>query len=288
MAQINWEEGQKFKCITPTTWALKVFVFCLFARATREISHLTQSQSPESRVAAAKQDLIRSNYTPDAGMLTAGRLNTAWQKLDSAERAAYLAARSKDTGKKRPKPSRDESKKERVATAQTNIDIARSLGLNGGEGGDLDASNPLEDDDLFGSRGFSVEAVAEGSTDERVYSHPMTGAVLHESGTFDSSSSILIVRVSSAGLTSQVGEPHKVDKMSLEIPVSRQNQPNFVLQLAPTAGEEAIAKRRGQLDDTLKRLYGDHMDFDVLDRASRLWCRTQKHGRSSSRLPHRV
>ncbi len=200
-------------------------------------------------------------------MLTSGRLNTAWQKLDGAERAKYLAARSQDAGKKRAKPSKDESKKERVANAQANVDIARSLGLNGGEGGDGDASNHLDEDDLFGSRGFSVEAVAEGSTDERVYSHPMTGAVLHESGTFDSSSSILIVRVSSAGLTSQVGEPHKVDKMSLEIPVSRQNQPNFVLQLAPTAAEEAIVKRRGQLDDTLKRLYGDHMDFDVLDRA---------------------
>lgn len=222
-------------------------------------------------MAAAKSDLVRAGYAADAGLLNAGRLNTAWQKLDAKAKSEYIAARTEHGGKsKRVKSDKSGSKRERAADAQANSEIARSLGLNGAPLGvsDGDGDGALgDDDDLFGSRGFTVEAVAEGSTDERVYSHPMTGAVLHESGTFDSSSSILIVRVSSAGLSSQVGEPKKVDKCTLEIPVSRQNQPTFVQQLAPKAEQDAIVKRRNQLDITLKELYGQHMDFEVLDRA---------------------
>ena len=48
MAQINWEEGQKFKCITPATWALKVFVFS-FARA-REMPKFPSHSTLEPRV----------------------------------------------------------------------------------------------------------------------------------------------------------------------------------------------------------------------------------------------
>lgn len=55
------------------------------------------TKSPELRVARARLDLLEAKYPgceEDARLLTATRLNTAWQKLDKKTRGELMAARS--------------------------------------------------------------------------------------------------------------------------------------------------------------------------------------------------
>ncbi len=184
---------------------------------------------------AQQTDLTRAGYAADAGLLNQGRLPGRCSTTPPSrptQRSAKKHAAQEPPKRRKHEKDVASSKRERASEAQSNLEISHTLGLNVGDREDDEAL-----DDLFGSRGFSLEAVAEGCDDERVYSHHDRRG--HESGTFDSSSSVLIVRVSSAGLSLQVGEPHKIDKTSLEIPVSRQNQPTVVQQLAPKAVDDA-------------------------------------------------
>lgn len=88
---IDWASGQKHLVIAPQTWALK---------------------SPEARVAAAKNDLIRAGHHADAAVLTTSRLNTAFYKLPPDVRSRYVADRSlhgKTGGSKQPSTGDDAS-----------------------------------------------------------------------------------------------------------------------------------------------------------------------------------
>jgi hypothetical protein len=96
------------------------------------------------------------------------------------------------------------------ADAQSNMAIASSLGLASGVVGDV---APM-DTSAEPMTPFSITAVVDEDVgDELTYRHPMCGGVLSTAGAFDNrSKNVLIVRVSSAGLESSVGEPKKVDR----------------------------------------------------------------------------
>jgi hypothetical protein len=74
-ANIKWGNG-KWKKITRRTWTTK---------------------SPDVRLCRARLDLLNAKYEgceEDARLLTATRLNTAWQKIDEKERGDLMAERS--------------------------------------------------------------------------------------------------------------------------------------------------------------------------------------------------
>ena len=71
-ANIKWGDGKVNK-ITRRTWTTK---------------------SPEVRLQRARLDLITAGCEDDARLLTATRLNTAWQKLPPKMRGELMAERS--------------------------------------------------------------------------------------------------------------------------------------------------------------------------------------------------
>lgn len=144
--------------------------------------------SPADRVESAKEDLRRAGYVADAALLNVGRLNTAWQHLSKEVKGQYLRERTLKETKKRTTgaQSTDGSRKQRLIEAQTNMDIARSIGLAPAptlEEND-DGGGALEEDII---RGFYVNIETEQSSDPRVQQGPLAGAVLHEKGTFEHS-----------------------------------------------------------------------------------------------------
>lgn len=150
--------------------------------------------------------------------------------------------------------------------AQTNATISRSIGLYA-DAGDDDAELANEENSA-GVRGFDIHVITKPSDDASVVNSPMCGALLSEGAVFDSKSkSVLIMRVSSAGLECIVNEPKKVDDHTVEVVVTRQNQPDFVTQLMPSAEEEAVVEKRQFLNGRLQELFGAHVDYDAINNA---------------------
>lgn len=151
------------------------------------------------------------------------------------------------------------------------MEVSRSLGL----------APPLPDVEAFGGdrdsgggdagSAFRITALVDDDAmedDPRVYRHPMCGGVLSTAGSFDNAAkNVLIVRVSSAGLESSVGEPKKLDQYTVQIPVTRVNRPDFVHQLLPTASEHTRETRVGSTDELIRKTFGAHFDYNVLNAA---------------------
>jgi hypothetical protein len=96
----------------------------------------------------------------------------------------------------------------------------------------------------------------------------MCGAVLSEAATYDNhSKDVLIVRVSSAGLESSVGEPQKIDPYTVHIPVTRMNRGDFVHQLLPTASDKKRSSAVTETDARIRATFGAHFDYEVLNNA---------------------
>jgi hypothetical protein len=72
-ANIKWGDG-KVNLVSRRAWTTK---------------------SPEVRLKRAQLDLLNAGFDEDARLLTATRLNTAWQRLDKKVRGELMAERSK-------------------------------------------------------------------------------------------------------------------------------------------------------------------------------------------------
>lgn len=275
MAHIDWGNN-KHRVITPQTWSEKVKrkggVHEISCHRRARASHAPQE--PTKRLEMAKTDLVKAGFPADADVLTVGRLNTAWYKLTADERGTYMNKRTTSgrpgDGKKAEKRAKTEDRKARRAEANTNMKVAATLGLNpipfGGDRDELE-----EEAEELAARGFNITAVSMSQPDDpTVFSDPLAGGVLNESSTFDTKqTSVLVVRVASAGQGSMVSAPTKVDSTTMEVVVSRLNQRDFAQQLHPEAEEEVVQANREKMDTTLKTLYGDHMDYSLLNNAFR-------------------
>jgi hypothetical protein len=152
--------------------------------------------------------------------------------------------------------------------------VAKTLGLAGEPFGVGVATGVGEEDaeaDMELKQVFQVECLAgadDDEGDEYTYREPMCGAVFSPAAHFDDSSKdLLIVRVSSAGLESEVGEPRKVDAYTVHIPVTRTNRDDFVHQLLPMASQQRREALIKETDQNLRQAYGDHCSYSVLNRA---------------------
>jgi hypothetical protein len=72
LGDIDWAAGRKEKSVSDNSWAIRTV---------------------SERVKAAAEDLRRAGYEREASVLTAARLNTAWQRLGSAERTRLKGLR---------------------------------------------------------------------------------------------------------------------------------------------------------------------------------------------------
>ena len=157
-----------------------------------------------------------------------------------------------------------------MAEAQGNLAVANSLGLAGSQFGAAVDQQAAEENDEDASRAFKVACITSdrASHDEHTYTEPMCGAVLSEAATYDDKSKdVLIVRVSSAGLECTVGEPIKVDPYTVNIPVTRINRGDFIHQLLPEASEAQRERQVAATDATIKTMFGNHFDYQVLNNA---------------------
>ncbi len=143
--------------------------------------------------------------------------------------------------------------------------VASSLGLAPASIGDV---APMDTSPESLAPFFICALVDDDAGEALTYRHPMCGGVLSTAGAFDSrTKNVLIVRVSSAGLESSVGEPKKLDPYTVEIPVTRINRPDFVHQLLPNKDEAARARRVAETNKQIRATFGRHFDYDVLNRA---------------------
>lgn len=147
------------------------------------------------------------------------------------------------------------------------MSVARSLGLGGGPIEEEEAID-FDEEERAAARGFSLDVLSSPSPNVAIQTSPMCGGVLSEGAVYDAKShTVIIIRVSSAGMESMVGMPVKVDEATFEIPVHRQNQTDFVTQLMPDSPEEVTTQKREELNSKLQNLFGSHVDYDALNNA---------------------
>ena len=169
--------------------------------------------------------------------------------------------------------------------AKNNGAVARSIGVSPSipfDGADADgvadandglggAGTPGGLSEMEQARGFTLNIVPDDvNEDPRTERRPLCGAVLVEAGQFDPhSTTVLIARVSSAGLGSKVEATRKVNERTVEVHVSRENKNDLVQQMKPKGAEDELDTVRKDVEDTCTAKFGKHVDYEVLNTAFR-------------------
>lgn len=271
-ANIKWSGGKEKK-ISRRTWVTK---------------------NRETRLARARLDLLDAGYEEDARVLTTTRLNTAWQKLDQKMKGDYLAERSQaaaqEPAEKKKRLRRKDGdlffffsfffpflffSSETSLSANRNLEIARSIGVRSAldepefgnpaiEGGDDPARDVVH--------GFSIDCeLVDGESDPRTERLPLMGAIMVEANEYDpDASSVLIVRISAAGLNSRVEKPRKVSERTMDFRVVRNNKSDVASWLHAASSdvtEADLAEYRDNVGIMQQKKFGNHMGYTVLNTA---------------------
>jgi len=222
------------------------------------------------RLVAAKRDLLEAGVPPEkVNSVTEGSLNHAWTLVSGETKKLALEARNGFYGNTgRPKSSRRKA-------AENNSAASSMLNLKSVEKADNIDLDEDEDFSDLTERKFEVSVESDPemlfTEDASLFiTSPMCSAALLEGARCDKDqTTILFVRVPSAGQFSLVGEPEFVQNSGLPptevlIKVSRKNMADLVEQILPPGSTFAqLEHYRQKLE--LEKSFGQHMSYEVVN-----------------------
>lgn len=170
--------------------------------------------------------------------------------------------------------------------ARNNLAVAKSLGLKGEDDNDMILEEGEEDKEQVALSNlellkFEVASVIdsrfssfgnENQDEPCVMAHPHHGCVLVKRWRFDElTSDALFGRLPGYGARSEVDDPFFPDPTHpvrcVSVPVRRENATDLVEQVMPNSQQERIATKRDEISALVKNALGQHVGYEVINRA---------------------